>query len=87
MIPDYINGSFGIVCGLALFVNCLCLYRDKCMHGVSWMPTLYLTAWGYWNLYYFPCLNQWFSFAGACLMATANTLWLSMMLYYEAKKR
>ena len=52
------------------------------VRGVSWMATTFFTSWGYWNLYYYPHLDQWWSFAGGVLIVVANTLWIGMMIYY-----
>lgn len=73
--------------GLAIFHHCWTLYRDKQVKGVSVFATVFFTTWGYWNLYYYPHLNQWVSFAGGVMIVTANTLWIAMMAYYLRKAK
>lgn len=82
-IPDMINGFYELVGGLVIFYNCLILYRHKEVRGISVWVTIFFTTWGWWNLYYYPYLNQWLSFYGGILIVVANTLWLSMAFYYS----
>lgn len=82
MKADLFNGlyEFGgaLMCGL----NVLRAHRDKKFAGVSIFPVAFFTSWGLWNLYYYPHLNQWFSFAGGCFLVVTNGAWLGQMLYY-----
>lgn len=82
MTPDLINGLFELLGSLVLWRNVRQLYVDKMIRGVHWTATGFFAAWGYWNLYYYPSLDQWWSFAGGCSIVLANTVWLGQMLYY-----
>lgn len=81
-VPDLINGLFEFGGSIVLWLNVLQTYRDKGYRGVTVWSTFLFSAWGYWNLYYYPSLNQWLSFVGGCLIVAANTSWLVLMLYY-----
>lgn len=81
--PDLINGLYESVGGLLLAKNCYHLYKDKKVRGVSVFTTGFFASWGYWNLYYYPHLNQWLSFVGGLLIVFFNTLWVLMALYYN----
>lgn len=83
-IPDTINGAFEAFGGLMNLINVLRLYRDKGYRGISVLPTIFFTAWGFWNCAYYPILHQWCSFAGGLLIVAANAAWVSMALYYGA---
>lgn len=85
-IPDLINGTYELCGGFFLLANCFKLIKDKEVKGISIISILFFTSWGYWNLYYYPSLNQWFSFAGGILIVTANTWWVIMAIYYRRKK-
>lgn len=76
------NGLYECLAGFFVLLNCLQLYRDKAVKGVSIVATLFFTTWGYWNLYYYPHLDQWVSFFGGLSIVTVNTLWVGMMVYY-----
>jgi hypothetical protein len=86
MIPDHINGAFEFVGSVALWRNVLQLYRDKVVHGAHWFATAFFATWGYWNLFYYPHLDQWWSFSGGVSLVFANTVWLFQMWYYGRKQ-
>lgn len=82
-----INGFFEMVGGVFLLLNIIALYKHKELKGVHWGPTVFFTTWGIWNLYYYPSLNQWYSFAGGIVIATINSIWLLMICYYKYKEK
>jgi len=81
---DLINGCFELVGAALLTLNVRRLLIDKVVAGVSWLPVCFFTAWGMWNLYYYPSLDQWFSFAGGVLIVVVNTVWLVLVFKYRA---
>lgn len=86
MSPDLINGLFEFAGSAMLWRNVLQLHRDKEVKGVHWNATAFFAAWGYWNLFYYPHLDQWWSFAGGLSIVFANTVWLGQMIYYLRRK-
>jgi len=82
MSPDLINGMFELVGSAMLWRNVAQLHKDKLVKGVHWNATAFFAAWGYWNLFYYPHLDQWWSFAGGVSIVLANTVWLGQMIYY-----
>ena len=56
-MQDFVNATFELGGGFLLLWNCLRLYRDKEVKGVSVGVTAFFTLWGYWNLYYYPHLK------------------------------
>jgi len=82
MTPDFINGMFEFVGSIALWRNVIQLHHDKMARGVHWTATGFFMVWGYWNLFYYPHLDQWWSFTGGISIVTANTVWLIQMIYY-----
>ena len=85
-IPDIINGSIEAVASLFLWLNVAKIYKDKAYSGVSLASVVFFTAWGYWNLYFYPSLGQWSSFAGGIAVVIANTVWVSLMFKYRKRK-
>lgn len=85
MNPDVVNGLFEFCGSLALWRNVLQLYRDKQLKGVHWAATAFFMTWGYWNLYYYPALDQWWSLYGGVSIVAANTVWLGQMAYYSRR--
>lgn len=86
-VSDLVNAGFEFGGGVGLLLNCRRLYRDKRVRGVDWRVTAFFGAWGYWNLYYYSGLDQWWSFAAGILPCCANTLWVAMVIYYRATAR
>ena len=84
---DIINGLFELFGGCLLLLNILRLHKDKCIKGVSWTPVAFFTSWGFWNLYYYPSLEQWFSFFGGLFIVFINSIWLIQVFYYNKKKK
>jgi hypothetical protein len=85
--PDLVNGVFEIVGSLAIWGNVRALYLDKMVRGSRWYMMVFFTSWGYWNMFYYPHLNQWLSFAGGCSLAIANTVWTALAAYYVTRRR
>ena len=80
--PDVVNGSFELIGGIALWQNVRQLLKDQRTRGVTWTATAFFMSWGYWNLFYYPHLDQWWSFVGGLNIVAANTVWLALMVYY-----
>lgn len=87
MTPDFINGVFEALGGAMIFNHCRVLYRDKKVRGVSFVSCAFFFAWGVWNLYYYPHLDQWWSFAGGLAIVSGNCLWVSLMALYILREK
>ena len=64
MSPDAVNGMFELLGAVFLVANCVRLYRDKQIKGVSPLPIVFFTVWGLWNLYFYPSVGAMWSFWG-----------------------
>jgi hypothetical protein len=73
---DIVNGSFELGGGMLMWLNVAAIRRDKCIRGVSLIPCLLFTAWGWWNIYYYGHLSQWASWTGGIILVLANTVWI-----------
>ena len=82
-LPDLVNGTFEACGGLFILNHCRVLHADKKVKGVSILSTGFFSAWGAWNLYFYPHLHQMLSFLGGLSIFSANCLWIAMMLYYS----
>lgn len=80
-IPDLINGLFEFIGALAIFYNCVILYRHKEARGISLTSSFFFISWGAWNCFYYPHLDQLWSFLGAVLMLLAQCTWLVLWGY------
>lgn len=84
--PDHINGIFEGVGSLTLWANFLKLRRDKVVQGVHIFPVVFFTAWGVWNLIYYPLLGQLWSFIGGLSVVFANSAWIFLAAKYRGKQ-
>lgn len=81
--PDHINGTFEILGGYFILRHCFAVMKDKAVAGVSIISTAFFAAWGIWNLYYYPHLDQWWSFAGGLAIVASNIFWIVLLLRYR----
>lgn len=86
MIADVINGLFEMLGGIFVLNHCRTVIKDKAVAGVSIVSTIFFTLWGVWNLYYYPSLDQWWSFLGGLMIVSSNTLWVLLMFRYRKPK-
>jgi len=83
MTPDQINAAFELLASIFILNHCRVLYRDKCAKGVSILSSVFFSAWGFWNIYFYPALDQHFSmYAGLCVVVS-NSFYIAMMTYYN----
>jgi len=87
MWQDILNGCYNFLGAPFVILSIIKLYKDKKVHGVSWLHVAFFSSWGYWNLYYYPHLNQWASFVGGLFLVLTNTFWLIQMIYYIRKEK
>ena len=84
MIQDRINAAFECAGVAAALYNCHALISDDGMvRGVSVLSTVFFTAWGAWNLYYYRHLDQSASQYAAGGLVIANGAWLALYTAYR----
>jgi len=81
-IPDAINGTFEMSGGFLLWNNVRILIKQRSIRGVSIITTAIFSLWGFWNLFYYPHLNQWLSFIGGINVVLANTIWVILAIKF-----
>lgn len=80
---DATNGAFEAIGGLMHWTNVMAIRRDQKVRGVNIAAFATFAAWGFWNLYYYPHLNQWASFAGGLIIVSANVCWVYFAWHYR----
>jgi hypothetical protein len=83
MIPDIVNGAFETCGAVASVPDIHRLRRDKNIRGVYWPTRIFFLVWGFWNLFYYPSLSQWYSFSGGVALTIANTIWCYLAFRYR----
>lgn len=88
MSPDLINGAIEFGGGLViLLLNIRRAYREKKVAGVHPWATSFFAFWGLWNCWYYPAIDQWWSFAGGVFLVTMNFIWFGQLLYYSTMEK
>ena len=85
VIPDLINSIFEFSAGAFISLHCYATIKSKTARGVSVVAIVFFVIWGGWNLYYYPYLNQLFSFVGSIFALTDNAIWIILIIYYKYK--
>lgn len=80
---DYVNGLFELGMALVILLSINKLRRDKMVHGIHWANIAFPATWGFWNLIYYPSLDQWFSFFGGLAVVIVNMIYLAMIFHYS----
>lgn len=86
MKPDIVNGLFELFGAYFIWLHIRQVLKDRAVAGVSIPATVFFAGWGVWNLYYYPHLEQWFSFAGGIAIFVSNAIWIYLLLKYRGKK-
>lgn len=86
MSPDAINGLFELFGSGLIWMSVRQTLRDRGYAGIYIPAVVFFAAWGLWNLYYYPHLDQWFSFAGGVSIVVANTVWVGLMLKFGKRR-
>lgn len=82
---DMINAIFEVGGGYFSWGNVYKLYKDKIVRGVYWPMWIFLSAWGLWNLYYYPSVGHDYSFWAGIFLVSANIAWLGLAIKYKDK--
>ena len=84
-IPDAINGTFEAGMAVAISFSINRLISEKRVFCWSIWSVAWPTAWGIWNLYYYPSLNQIASTIGGIAVVIANATWISLAVIYSRR--
>lgn len=87
MKPDYINALFEFGGAIAVFLSVRRTLQERKMAGVSGAHVAFFTTWGAWNLFYYPHLDQPWSFAAGVLLMCMNAVFATLWLKYGRKQK
>jgi hypothetical protein len=83
---DLINAGFSIGGSIFLWLNVLSLYKEREVKGVHWGSVAYFSILGFWNLFFYSHLTQWYSVVAGTSGVLANIVWLGMALWIRLSK-
>lgn len=84
---DIISAMFESVGAVASWLNVRAYLKDREVKGVVWSMAFFWVAWGIWNLYFYPSLNQWFSFYAGIVLCLGNLVWLCLIVFDKIIKK
>jgi hypothetical protein len=84
--PDAVNGGFEILGAPFVLLSLIKLLRERDASGVSLVTLLFFSSWGFWNLFFYSHLGQWWSVCGSVTSTLANTAWAIAVFYYRGKR-
>ena len=84
---DMVNGLFEAFGAWAVWGNVARLRKDRDVKGIVWQYTAVFMVWGWWNLYYYPSLGQWWSTAAGAVLVIGNTVWVFMWLKIRRSRK
>ena len=87
MWPDYVNALFEGLGGFIILLNVKRILKDKMVRGYDWRVMGFFALWGFWNLFYYPHLGQWWSFAAGLWIAVSQVTYLTLMIYYIRREK
>ncbi len=80
---DIINGLFELFGSIVIWLSVTKILKDKKSRGISFYQVGFFNTWGFWNLYYYPSLDQWASFFAGLVLVAGNTVWFALILKYR----
>jgi len=83
---DTINSAFEGFAAFAVANHCRVILKHKEVKGTSILSTAFFTAWGFWNMYYYPVLGQMFSFWAGCAVCAVNATYVYLLYKYRPKR-
>jgi len=83
---DVINASFEFAGALLTWMNVRQVWKDKGHAGI-FVPAIFVfMSWGFWNLYYYDSLNQWYSVLATWIMVAANVCLFTLLVKFGKKR-
>lgn len=79
-IRDSVNAAFECFGAVSAWLNVREYLKDREVKGVVWSMTVFWIAWGVWNLWYYPSLNQWLSFYAGIFLCAGNIAWVYLVV-------
>ena len=82
-LPDLLNSCFELFGSAFILLSIVKVLKNKSSAGVNWAHPAFFNTWGFWNLFYYPHLEQWLSFIGGVGVVLANTTWVILLIKYR----
>jgi hypothetical protein len=78
---DMINGLFELLGAVMMTRSVWKLWCDKVLYGYDPMGTIVFTAYGLWNLIFYPSQGLMWSWYGGVALVAVNGTWLGLLIW------
>ena len=85
-LNDIVNAIFEFGAILGIYGHIRQIKKDKKVNGIYIPTIMFFTLWGFWNIYYYPSLGQWFSFIAGSVLALMNCAYVYLLVKYSRRK-
>lgn len=82
-VADKLNGTFEAAGAVLLWYDVRVVYLHKQIRGIWWPARTFFMVWGFWNILYYPSLDQWWSFWAGVALVSANAVWCALAYRYR----
>lgn len=87
MTTDFINALWELAGAAVLVHSIFILLRQKDVKGIGWQQVFFFTAWGCWNVYFYPDNGLYWSWYAGILLALCNLIYFMLLIYYSRKAK
>jgi uncharacterized membrane protein len=84
--PDQVNACFEGFGAVLTLLHVRRIWIDREVRGISTLAVVGFFAWGLWNLFYYPFLDQVYSFVAGIFLALANMLYVVLLIRYASTR-
>jgi len=85
MSYDFINAVFECSGGIFVALNAWDIWKKKAVAGQTLTALAFFTAWGLWNLVFYPAVGQWWSTLGAWGIMLMNAVQIGLVLKFRGR--
>jgi hypothetical protein len=82
---DIINAMFELGGLIAILFSIRQVLKDKQVKGIHWATVALFATWGFWNLFFYSGLAQWFSFGAAACLGVAQFAYVALLIYFSRR--
>lgn len=80
---DLVNALFEGSGGIFVALNAWDIWKRKAVAGQTFTALFFFTAWGVWNLFYYPAVHQWWSTFGAWSIMLVNCIQIGLVIKFR----
>jgi hypothetical protein len=82
-IADAVNGFFELVSAFMVYLHIRVIKKDKEVKGMSIVPIVFFTVWGFWNIFFYPYNGLYLSAIAGAVLALVNSYYFYLIMKYK----